>query len=328
MPKSRKANRHCGKRKPDSKRTTALLKAAVTGELTRDWREMNKPTETGHDLLARIRAERAANVPANGRRAYGPAPAPPDASDLPKLPKSWAWGTLDALKAGDQRNGISIVGSPNPPGVKALRLDALTPSGIDVSVARYIPLADERIADYRIRGGDLLVSRANGSAELVGRAVYVAEIDETVVFPDTMIRYPLGGDLQLGQWIGLAWTSPLTRVQIRRLAKTTAGILKISQQDISRIALPVPPFPETAEILRRVSDALTATSEARALLDTEAADAARLRQSILKAAFEGRLVPQDPDDEPASALLARMKPPANEGSRRAGRRRAVPASAR
>src|SRR6185312_7529923 len=43
-----------------------------------------------------------------------------------------------------------------------------------------------------------------------------------------------------------------------------------------------------------------------ALLDAEAADAARLKQAILKAAFEGRLVPQDPADEPASALLARI----------------------
>ena len=43
------------------------------------------------------------------------------------------------------------------------------------------------------------------------------------------------------------------------------------------------------------------------MLDAEAADAARLRQSILKAAFEGRLVPQDPADEPASALLARLE---------------------
>ena len=42
------------------------------------------------------------------------------------------------------------------------------------------------------------------------------------------------------------------------------------------------------------------------MLDAEAADAARLRQFILKAAFEGRLVPQDPADEPADALLARL----------------------
>jgi type I restriction enzyme, S subunit len=56
------------------------------------------------------------------------------------------------------------------------------------------------------------------------------------------------------------------------------------------------------------------------MLDAEAADAARLQQSILKAAFEGRLVPQDAADEPASALLARMA--AHPVAPRAGLRRA------
>ncbi|MGH7105514.1 MAG: hypothetical protein ACREFT_03300, partial [Acetobacteraceae bacterium] len=85
--------------------------------------------------------------------------------------------------------------------------------------------------------------------------------------------------------------------------------------------IPLPPQLEAAEILRRLSEALAAVSDTQALLDAEAADAARLRQSVLKAAFEGRLAPQDPNDEPASALLARPKPPAMNGPRRGGRHR-------
>jgi len=58
------------------------------------------------------------------------------------------------------------------------------------------------------------------------------------------------------------------------------------------------------------------------MLDAEAADAARLMQSILKAAFEGRLVPQDPDDEPASAALARLRAtPSTATPARRGRRK-------
>jgi len=76
---------------------------------------------------------------------------------------------------------------------------------------------------------------------------------------------------------------------------------------VSEIVIALPPLGEIEEILRRVSDALTAVADASAALDAEAADVARLRQSVLKAAFEGRLVPQDPADEPASALLARLE---------------------
>jgi type I restriction enzyme S subunit len=284
----------------------ALLKAAVTGELTKEWRVANPLRETGHDLLALIGKDRATKTPAKIRARRNAESRPLDTFGLMALPEGWAWATVNELKVGDQRNGISIAGSSSPPGVKAMRLDALTARGLNLDAVRYIPLPEDRIQNYRVNKGDLLISRANGSPEFVGRAVYVADIGETVVFPDTIIRYPLGADEQIGWWIELAWNSPFGRSQIRRLAKTTAGILKISQEDIAQIALPIPPRAEAAEILRRVAEALTAAADTLTMLDAEAADATRLKQSILKAAFEGRLVPQDPADEPASALLARM----------------------
>ena len=95
----------------------------------------------------------------------------------------------------------------------------------------------------------------------------------------------------------------------------------MSLSKISSVPVPIPPPAEAAEILRRVSDALAAAADTLALLDAEAADAARLRQSILKAAFEGRLVLQDPADEPASALLARMKATRSTAPAKRGRAR-------
>jgi type I restriction enzyme S subunit len=89
--------------------------------------------------------------------------------------------------------------------------------------------------------------------------------------------------------------------------KQTTNLASISLSKISMLPVPIPPPLEAAEILRRVSEALAASADTLAMLDAEAADAARLKQSILKAAFEGRLVPQDPTDEPASAILTRLK---------------------
>jgi type I restriction enzyme S subunit len=90
------------------------------------------------------------------------------------------------------------------------------------------------------------------------------------------------------------------------VGETTAGILKISQEDISQIALPIPPAGEASQILHRVSEALVAITDTLSVLDTEAGDAARMKQSILKAAFEGRLARQDSSEEPARAGLARL----------------------
>jgi type I restriction enzyme S subunit len=87
---------------------------------------------------------------------------------------------------------------------------------------------------------------------------------------------------------------------------------------VKSLTIPIPPPAEAAEILRRVADALAAVADTQALLDAEAADAARLRQSILKAAFAGRLSVQDPADEPAHAMLARLRQRGGLAPRRRG----------
>jgi type I restriction enzyme S subunit len=86
-----------------------------------------------------------------------------------------------------------------------------------------------------------------------------------------------------------------------------AGKPGLNLDNIREVFIAILPPTEAAEILRRVSEAMAASADTLAMLDAEAADAARLKQSILKAAFEGRLVPQDPTDEPASAMLARLR---------------------
>lgn len=77
----------------------ALLKAAVTGELTADWCAANPSTETDTDLLDRILAERRTrweSSPKNKGKRY-PQPAEPDAGALAALPEGWCWGTMDQL---------------------------------------------------------------------------------------------------------------------------------------------------------------------------------------------------------------------------------------
>jgi type I restriction enzyme, S subunit len=97
-----------------------------------------------------------------------------------------------------------------------------------------------------------------------------------------------------------------------------AGKPGLNLHNIRSFKVAFPPPAESVEILRRVSEAIAGANDAEKQLDNEAADAARLKQSILKAAFEGRLVPQDPNDEPASVLLKQIAS-ASPPPRRRGR---------
>jgi type I restriction enzyme, S subunit len=141
------------------------------------------------------------------------------------------------------------------------------------------------------------------------------------VYPDTIIRYRIGGSPVVGEWLELIWESSFIRRQIRRMAKTTAGILKISQDDIRQIWFPIPPLAEMRQALSLLLAHAQSGIDALTALEKTEKERASLRQSILKAAFEGRLVPMDPADEPASPLLTRLRSghPGNGARRRRAR---------
>lgn len=284
----------------------ALLKAAVTGELTKDWRENNPVTETGHDLLARIAKSRASKGQAKGRGKRAADAPPLDTAALPELPEGWAWGTLGEI-ADSVRNGTSAAPRAEANANEILRISAVRPLWVDERQIRYLDAEQAAAAsDATVEIGDLLFTRYNGSANLVGvGAIYRGS---KRFYPDKIIRVRLHEVLSrhLG-FVELAVNCGAGRKHIAANIKTTAGQQGLSGESLKETPIPIPPPTEAAEILRRLSDALSAAAGTLSLLDAEAADAARLKQSILKAAFEGRLVPQDPADEPASAMLARLR---------------------
>ncbi len=297
----------------------SLLHAACTGALTASWREANPPTETGADLLARILAERRvawerterARLEAKGTPPKNDAwkaryvePAAPNPTGMPDLPHGWAWVLVDHLIREPPRNGVSVQGSPHPPGIPALRLDALGEDGLRFDRRRYIKIPDAKASALYIGAQDFLVSRANGSPALVARACVAGTPPDNVIFPDTMIRFRLHRFVR-PMWLAQIWKSDLVRSQILNRAKTSAGILKVSQDDLLAIRVPITTIEEQDAGLAAIRELIDSVRD----VDTLGSDRSHvaLRQSILHAAFTGRLVPQDPSDEPASALLARLR---------------------
>lgn len=294
----------------------ALLKAAVTGELTRDWRTNVPTSESGDDVLKRI----GKNAASNGRKRRIASAARLDSSDLQTLPETWSWAQLGEL--GEIVGGITVDKKRKPETavtVPYLRVANVQRGHIDLSEVKSIVVERTSAERLRLQKGDLLLNEG-GDRDKIGRGwVWDGSIPD-MIHQNHVFRVRLH-DKALNSYFVSHYANELGRRFFVEQGKQTTNLASISLSKVMTLPVPVPPPAETEEIVRRVSEALSIADDTLAQLDAEAADAARLKQAILKAAFEGRLVPQDPADEPASALLARIaaEQPAQPVKRRGGK---------
>jgi type I restriction enzyme S subunit len=152
----------------------------------------------------------------------------------------------------------------------------------------------------------LLFTRYNGTVSLVGVCAIVPKIDKQIVHPDKLIRArPLDG-VAAPAVLALAANVGASRAYIEKRIRTTAGQAGVSGSDIKGLPVPLAPTTEQDVILEAVEDQLSVIDHLEADIDAKLTNAQALRQSILRHAFSGKLVPQDPNDEPASELLKRI----------------------
>lgn len=283
----------------------SVLKAAVTGQLTADWRAENADRlESGCDLLERILQARRENW--QGRGTYKE-PVAPDTSNLPELPEGWVWASVDQMVE-VFRNGLSKKPVTDKNQYPILRISAVRPMSVSLSDLRYYSPADtEDVSSYWVQKGDLLFTRYSGSAHFVGVCGQMRDV-VNVLHPDKLIKVRVIDAPELCKdFLELAWNAGVTRAHIASNIKTTSGQQGIAGGDIKSAPFPLPPADEQEVIAERVWDALEKMERLQTHCQAELTRSAALRQSILKDAFAGKLVPQDPNDEPASELLSRIR---------------------
>lgn len=304
----------------------SLLKAAFQGRLTADWRAANPDKlESPEALLSRIRTERDARYKqalddwqqalaewrAGGEVGRKPAKPsrPPELHLSPEqnsnLPSGWITVTVEGLLQEPLSNGRSVKDLDG--GFPVLRLSAFNSGRLDLSAWKPGAWTSDEAAPWIVQEGDFFAARGNGSKHLVGIGALAVDVSEPVAYPDTMIRLSLDGSVVAPEYFLFVWNSRVMRDQIESAARTTAGIYKINQTHICGFLFPLPPREEQDAILGRLSPTLSQIEHLEIEITTALAKIAALHQSILKQAFSGRLVPQDPADEPASALLARLR---------------------
>ena len=290
----------------------SVLRAACSGELVPTEAELaraeGREYEPADVLLERILAERRARWESQEkRRGKYKEPAAPDTSDLPPLPEGWVLATVDQMIVRSEY-GTSVKCSYESDGIPVLRIPNIVGREIDLTDLKFanqsLPVDDDRA----LQVGDVLMCRTNGSISLIGKtAVIKRPLEPHHSFASYLLRFRFVDCPPLSDWFHLFATSQLGRNYIEREAASSAGQHNVSLSLIHRMAVPVPPLAEQHRIVAEVERRLSVIQQAETAVEASVQRAERLRQSILKRAFAGELVPQDPDDEPASVLLERIR---------------------
>jgi type I restriction enzyme, S subunit len=293
----------------------SVLKAAVEGDLTREWREQNPDVEPADVLLERILEERRVRweadqlakyqakgkkPPAGWKNRYKE-PVEPDTSDLPELPEGWVWTSMEVV-SWDSGYGTSAKCRYENSGPAVLRIPNLVDGKLDLGDMKFA--ADENATGNtaQLSENDLLIIRTNGSADLIGRVGLVDRAPtEPLYFASYLIRFRLCRALS-SAWVRINWQAPDLRAQIIAEAASSAGQYNISLSAINAFSVPLPPLAEQEAIVEEVARRLSVVDAVSAEVNRQRSRVKQLRRVILQKAFEGKLVPQDPEDEPAEVV--------------------------
>lgn len=299
----------------------ALLKHAFEGKLTAQWRAENQDKlETADALLKRIQQERAqryqqqlADWQTNGgSKPKAPKPLPPltaeELAEFPELPEGWGWVRIIDLIA-DSTLGLdrgAQYQNSEPPGLPYIKMNNVTMDGrVTSDKLVYVDVDKTEQERYVLREGDILFNTRN-SRELVGKTGLVRKFVVPTVYNNNLMRIRLHDGIS-PYFVCHQMCSAGFKKKLEEAKKGTTNVAAVYAKDLFPLLLVLAPQLEQQRIVELVEARLSEVDQLDQTITTSLQQAEALRQSILKKAFSGQLVPQDPHDEPASALLARIR---------------------
>ena len=322
----------------------AVLKAAVEGELTREWREAHQgELEPASVLLERILEERRTKWEAEQlekMRAKGKVPkddkwktkykkpVSPDTEGLPELPKGWCWASVEQLSAHEPN---SITDGPFGSKLKTAHYTRSGPRVVrlqNVGDGKFIDakahISDqhfEYLRKHEVFAGDLVIAALGVD---LPRACIIPDYVGPAIVKADCIRFKPHPSLADAKYLNVALNSHLLKSIAKNIVHGV-GRPRLNQQQVKSLPLPLSNLAEQHVIVEEVVRCLSVADEMEKAVEQSLKRAERLRQSILKRAFEGKLVPQDPSDQPASVLLERIKAEKarreGKGKRKVGRKK-------
>jgi type I restriction enzyme S subunit len=298
-----------------------VLAAALRGDLTDDFRSSHNLRSPGETLsLIRKTRQKEALEP---RRAAALQSLPPIPGDLPGLPAEWTWACVEELASDAPRSiqsgpfGSSLLHSEfTKEGRLVIGIDNVQDGFFSPGSQNRIP--DEKFSDlvrFEARPRDVLITvmatvgRCCVVPDDIERAIITKHVYRITVEPRLTDPHYLMNTLRGSEAV-------LTQMGANIRGQTRPGI---NGEILKALYVPLPSLEEQQEVVARVDMAMASITKTEkdarrviALLD-------HLEQTILTKAFRGELVPQDPADEPAEALLARLERPESSMRRRRAR---------
>jgi type I restriction enzyme S subunit len=299
----------------------SVLAAACSGRLTEDWRREHPDVEPASELLKKIREERIRRYEEGCKRAKEEGrrkPRKPSnitqnefaVEGLIALPNGWTWAALDDLSANEAN---SITDGPfgsklktehyTESGPRVIRLQNIGDGKFIDAKAHISPHHFENLRKHEIFGGDIVIAALGTD---LPRACIIPDYVSHAIVKADCIRFKPHPSITNNQYMNASLNSDILK-HIAQSIVHGVGRPRLNQQQVKSLPIPLPPLSEQHAIVNRIETLFHRTSEVEERVATATAHADRLTQSILAKAFRGELVPQDPDDEPASVLLERIR---------------------
>jgi type I restriction enzyme S subunit len=202
-----------------------------------------------------------------------------------------------------------------------LRVANVFEDRIDTADIMSMHFDDAEYQRYRLYPDDILLNEGQ-SPHLLGRPAMYRGDPPDVAFTNSLLRFRVGPVVMPG-WALLVFRRHLHAKRFLRESQITTNIAHLSAGRFKTVEFPIPPMDEQETIVANVEAKLAAAARTASELEVQEAYSGRLRSSILSAAFAGELVPQEPNDEPASVLLERIaaEPPSSNGHDAEGSRK-------
>lgn len=297
----------------------SVLKSAFEGKLTEEWRRDSKYTDRGKLLktMNTIRKNEFDKLEKRESRIKNYSQIICDENDfnnLPKLPKNWFWNSIDIV-ASLRKHSIKA-----GPFGSSLKKSMYVSEGYKIYGQEQVIKNNHEYGDYyidenkfneliscSIKPKDILISLVG----TIGKVLILPEDCKLGIINPRLVKVTLNKDLMLPDYFKYYFESEFAK-SLYKLKSHGATMDILNLKIILDEPFPICEIEEQQKIVEEIESRLSVADKIEEEIDRNLKKTVQLRQSILKKAFEGKLVPQDPNDEPAEKLLERIKKEKNK----------------